>query len=63
VSARAWCSLAVFGWWLLVTVVAVDALWRSVPPLDVAVFAVGGYGLPVVFRWMALAQDRYEAER
>jgi hypothetical protein len=62
-SARAWWSLVVFGWWLLVTVLLVDALWRSVPLLDVAVFAAGGYSLPLVIWWLGLAQDRYEAER
>lgn len=62
-SPRAWLSLGVFGWWLLVTVVTVDALWRRVPALDVAVFAVGGFSVPVVLWWLALAQDRWETQR
>jgi hypothetical protein len=62
-SARAFASLGVFWWWVLVTVVVADALLRQVPVLDVAVFAAGGYAVPVVLWRLALAQDRYEAER
>lgn len=62
-TPRAWWSLIVFGWWLLVTVLAVDAAWRGVPSLNVAVFVAGGYSLPLVLRWMAAAQERWETGR